>query len=188
MAVTLETIERHLDACEIPYERDGERLIVACTTGHYRNDADGDRTLRISIWVDDEGQYVEFAVIRAYSLRRSVNPGAVCELLAGINGELKSLCWELDRTDGEIRGTVGLSVGDGGLTVEAVRYVLELIPRAIDFWHPVIHRALTTGELPPVLQTRPDPRLEEVVARAGGVDQMRELLERHLKRQAGPDG
>jgi hypothetical protein len=102
----------------------------------------------------------------------------VYQRLASINFQTRSFRWEVDRRDGEVRGTIGVPLAGGVLTLDAFRRLLLFMPRTVDFWHPVIQRVFATGELPPAPPSRTDPRLEQVYDDAGGLDGLREIFKR----------
>ena len=183
MATTYEDLQGYLEHDEVVYGRLDNCLEVVFSTNQFVNQHDGRDTLRVLIAVGEGGESVDFCAPRLYDLRTAAAPTAVCEMLASINFQTRSFRWEVDRRDGEVRGTISAPLAGGELTHEAFRRLLALMPRTVDFWHPVIQRVFATGTLPPAPPNRTDPRLEQAYDDAGGLDGLREIFKRF-----GPEG
>lgn len=177
MPTTYEQLERYLTEDEVAYERVESGLQVLFATNHYMNQQDGRQSLPVYVFVADDGDAVDIVAPRVYDLRTAVHAGAVCELLLSINFQTRSFRWEVDRRDGEVRGRLSPPLGGAPITHEAFRRLLGLMPRTVDFWHPVIQRVIATGTLPPPPPSfRTDPRLERAIEDAGGLDGLRDLF------------
>jgi hypothetical protein len=178
MATTYEVLEGYLEQDEVIYKRLEHCLEVVFPTHQFVNQHNGRDTLHVLIAVSEGGESVDFCAPRLYDLRTAASPTAVCEMLASVNFQTRTFCWEVDRRDGEVRGTISTRLAGGLLTHEAFRRLLSLIPRTVDFWHPVIQRVFTTGTLPPAPTTATDPRLEQAFDDAGGLEGLREIFKR----------
>jgi len=178
MGTSIEQIEQHLEVDEIPYTTVDGVIKVVCSMNNFVSPLSGNRTVDTFVHVSKNGESVELRCPRLYDLRTAVDRGIVCELLMSLNFQTPLFAWELDRFDGEIRGTVGLVLGEGHLPPHAIRQAIELMARTVDLWHTTIQRAITTGDLPPMPAARHEPRLENLFKDAGGFDQVRGLFYR----------
>ena len=183
MALTYDHLAGYLEEDGLEFARHDEFIEVVFETNQFHNQHNGRPAVRVLIAIGDGGESVDFCAPRLYDLRTAAVPTAVCELLASINFQTRSFRWEVDRRDGEVRGTITNSLAGGRLTHEAFRRLLSLMPRTVDFWHPVIQRVFTTGTLPPAPSTATDPRLAQAFDDAGGLDGLREIFKRF-----GPEG
>lgn len=182
MAMTYELLEDYLRQDDVEYARLEACLEVVFVTNQFVNQHNGRQTVQVLIAISAEGESVDFCAPRLYDLRTAAAPTAVCEMLASINFQTRSFRWEVDRRDGEVRGTISAPLAGGILTHAAFRRLLTLMPRTVDFWHPVIQRVFATGTLPPAPPTATDPRLAQAFEDAGGLDGLREIFKRF-----GPD-
>ena len=178
MATTYEVLEGYLEQDEIVYAHLEHCLEVVFSTNQFVNQHNGRESLQVLVAIAEEGGSVDFCAPRLYDLRTAAAPTAVCELLASINFQTRSFRWEVDRRDGEVRGTISAPLAGGLLTHGAFRRLLTLMPRTVDFWHPLIQRVFTTGTLPPAPSTASDPRLAQAFDDAGGLDGLREIFKR----------
>lgn len=178
MAMTYEQIEGYLDRDEVEYTRLDTCLQAVVATNHFVHHPDARPALQVFIAIAEEGESVALCAPRLYDLRVAVAPTAVCEMLASINFQTRSFRWEVDRRDGEVRGMISVPLGGGVLTHDAFRRLLWLMPRTVDFWHPVIQRVFATGTLPPAPPTATDPRLAQAFDDAGGLEGLREIFKR----------
>lgn len=178
MAMTYELIERYLDEDGVEYTRAESFLRVVFATNQFVNQQDGRASLPVLIAIAEGGESVDLCSSRLYDLRTAASAAAVCEMLAAINFQTRSFRWEVDRRDGEVRGTISARLAGGVLTHEAFRRLLGLMPRTVDFWHPVIQRVFATGTLPPAPAPVNDPRLNQVLEDAGGLEGLREIFRR----------
>jgi len=178
MAMTQEQIADYLEVDGLEFARHDEFIEVVFETNQFVNQHDGRSAVRVMIVIGDGGESVDLCAPRLYDLRTAAVSTAVCELLASINFQTRSFRWEVDRRDGEVRGTIRAPLAGGLLTHEAFRRLLSLMPRTVDFWHPVIQRVFATGRLPPAPSTATDPRLAQAFDDAGGLDGLREIFKR----------
>jgi hypothetical protein len=103
MAVSYDQLAGYLDDVGFHYHRPGSAIEVLFGTNHFVNPQDDTHALDVFIAIDDDASAVRFTVPRVNDLRTAANHGAVCELLASINLQTRSLRWEVDRLDGEVR-------------------------------------------------------------------------------------
>lgn len=177
MAVSYDQLAGYLDDEGLVYSRDEASIDVVFAMNNFVNQQDGGHSLHVLVEISDDGSAVGFRCPWLYDLRTAVSQAAVCELLASINFQTRSFRWEVDRRDGEVRGTIIAPVGGTTLAKDSFHRLLSLMPRTIDFWHPVIQRTITTGKLPPP-PPPVDPRLEQAVEDAGGLEGLREIFRR----------
>lgn len=133
MASTLGTLENYLEQDDVLHARFDNCLEVVFSTNQFVNLHDGRETLQVLIAVTQDGDSVDFCAPRLYDLRTAAAPTAVCEMLASINFQTRSFRWEVDRRDGEVRGTISAPLAGGALTHGAFRRLLALMPRTVDF-------------------------------------------------------
>jgi len=77
----------------------------------------------------------------------------------------------LDRGDGEVQATIPFDPVDGTITRDTFIRALRWLPWFVDFWHPVIDRAIRTGELPGLDRIGDNPEIARMIAQAGGIEQ-----------------
>lgn len=170
MAISLEQLEGYLLQEDLRYVIDDECILLSFTTDDYVRPESGQKSLVLEIRVADDGRYAEICAPRLYDARRAVEVGRLAELLLHLGFTHRSARFGLDRSDGEVVLTVPFEPGDGTVTRQAFITMLRWLPGFVDFWHPVIDRAIRTGELPGVDRIGGHPEVARMIAQAGGVE------------------
>lgn len=146
MAVTLDQIEQFLVARQVKHRRERGQLVIGFRSEHFRDDH-GRAGIAIAVRVDEQGRYLEFVAPGLYSARGCRHAAALYQALLEITRRTKMIRFELDPTDGEIRCTVECPIEDGTLTPKQCDRILDGLYHAVERWHPVIRRAMDTGEV-----------------------------------------
>jgi len=145
MPINLERLEAFFVEAGFKYRlADDDHVVAAFATKSYRNDH-GHLSLVVVVSVSEEGEFLEFTSPQLYDARRCRDPGALFQALLDITQRTKLIRFEHDPEDGEISCTVAYPVEDGGITRRQFRRLLEVIPKAVDRWDPVIRLAIEQG-------------------------------------------
>jgi hypothetical protein len=146
-------------------------------------DKDGDLSLYVAVHMSSDGESVLIAAPNVYNLAGCPHTRAVLEALLAIGFTTKSVNYEYDKTDGEIRATVEFPIMDGAVNKEQIVRSLQLLTNVIDTMDPVVRHAMLTGQydrsragLNSEAIAKRD--LEDLVKQVGGLDALRSLAER----------
>lgn len=178
MAVSLEQLEGYLLQDDLRYVIDDERIMLSFSMDDYVNPANGRKDLVLGIRVDDDGRYAEICAPRVYDARQAKDVGRLSELLLYLGFCHRQARFGLDRSDGEVQAVIPFDPVDGTITYDAFIGALRWLPGFIDFWHPVIDRAIKTGELPGLDRVGGNPEVARMIAQAGGVDRFVAVVSR----------
>jgi hypothetical protein len=175
MAISLEQLEGYLLQDDLRYVIDDERILLSFSMDDYVGPVDGRKQLLIGIRVADEGRYAEICAPRLYDARRAVDVGRLAELLLFLAYGQRHVRFGLDRSDGEVQATIAFNPVDGTVTFDAFIGALRWLPGFIDFWHPVVDRAIQTGDLPGLDRIGGQPEIARMIALAGGIERFVEI-------------
>lgn len=147
-------------------------------------DFEGDKSVLISLIVDPDGEYLELVAPRVYNVRECPHKGAVFAALLEIAYKTRKQNFEYNPADGEIRVAADMPIEDGTATVRQLDALLGAIIAVLEQFHPVIKHVIETGRLdlsladePEVPDTSNDPVTAELIAKLGGIDGLRKLVE-----------
>ena len=173
-------------------------VIVAFGLDHHV-DLEGRKRVIIVIECHNDGAYVQVAAQRVYNLANCKYKGATLAALAELAFRTRSLQCEYDPSDGEVRYSVDTWVLDNTLTANQLEMMVRILIDLLEEFEPVIRTAMETGKVDFELankRTEPTddsnapaplpPEIAELLARAGGVEGLREALE--LAEQAKKKG
>ena len=179
-------------------QADGKFVLLGFGLTHHV-DLDGDKHVMIGIECHNDGAYVQVAAQRVYNLANCKYKGATLAALAELAFRTRSLQCEYDPTDGEVRYAVDTWVLDNTLTANQLEMMVRILVDLLEEYEPVIRTAMDTGKVDFELankRTEPTddsnapaplpPEIAELLARAGGVEGLREALE--LAEQAKKKG
>jgi hypothetical protein len=125
-----------------------------------------------------------------YNLTNCKFKGATLAALAEIAFRTRSLQCEYDSQDGEVRYSVDTWVLDNTLTVEQLEMMVRIAVELLEEYEPVVRCAMETGRVDFDLAVKPQeeppqgsppalpPEIAELVAKAGGLEALREAVER----------
>ena len=195
MPITLPEITAHIKAIGWDHEVRAERDQIALGFGTQNHiDLDGDRNIGIFIELAAEGQYVQVVLPRVYNLTNCKFKGATLATLTEIAFRTRSLQCEYDSSDGEVRYTVDAWVLDNTLTAMQLEMMVRIAVELLEEYEPVVRCAMETGKIDfslaaPVRRETPEPdadspqplppEIAELIKKAGGVEALRAVLERH---------
>lgn len=188
MPVSIEQLEGYLMQDELLYHIEDDRITLSFAMNDYVGPGDAGKALLVGIRIVDDGEQADIVVPFAYDARRAVDLGKLCELLLWLNFRHKMFRWELNRQDRWVHGSIPFLPRDGTVTRQAFVKWIRWVAGMIDFWHPVIDRAIREGVLPEAGWADQDFRLVRMVAQAGGVDRLVAIAEQELGPPAPPDG
>jgi hypothetical protein len=179
-------------------QADGNFVLLGFSLKHHV-DLDGDKHVMIGIECHNDGVYVQVAAQRVYNLANCKYKGATLAALAELAFRTRSLQCEYDPSDGEVRYSVDTWVLDNTLTANQLEMMVRILVDLLEEYEPVIRTAMDTGKVDFELankRTEPTddsnapaplpPEIAELLARAGGVEGLREALE--LAEQAKKKG
>ncbi len=187
MAISLEQLEGYLLQDDLKYAIDDERIMLSFSMDDYVNPVSGQKSLLLGIRVDDEGRYAEICAPRLYDARGAKDVGRLAELLLHLGYTHRLVRFGLDRGDGEVQAVIPFDPVDGTVTYAAFIGGLRWLPGFVDFWHPVIDRAIQTGELPGLDRIGSHPEIARMIAQAGGVERFVEITARARGRDAAAE-
>ena len=151
-------------------------------------DKDGDLALYVVVHISNDGESVLITAPSLYNLTGCPHTRAVLETLLAIGYTTKSVNYEYDKTDGEVRATVEFPIMDGAVNKEQIVRSLQLLVSVVDTMDPVVRHAISTGQydrsrsgLNSAAVEKRD--LEDLVEQVGGLDALRSLAERTKSNQ-----
>jgi hypothetical protein len=191
MPITLPELAAHIKAIGWNHEVRPDRDQIALGFGTRNHvDLDGDKNIGIFIELAAEGQYVQVVLPRVYNLANCKFKGATLAALAEIAFRTRCLQCEYDSSDGEVRYTVDALVLDNTLTPMQLEMMVRIAVDLLEEYEPVVRCAMESGKIDFSLAVKPQeeqpqgappalpPEIAELVAKAGGLDALREAVER----------
>lgn len=161
-----------------------DSVAVGFRTKVYK-DADGDDGAFLVFTVGDEGEYLEVRAPLAYNAKGCKFKGALFAALLELSYRTKYLQFEYDPADGEVRLSVDMPVADGTVTAKQLDRMIGAIMVPLETFDPVIRHVMATGRVDFSLAAGSEPQeapklpaeIEELLTRAGGLDNLRRLVE-----------
>jgi hypothetical protein len=187
VATTYTEIKGYLDTIGVKYKvsDDGDFIRTGFKTKNYR-DKDGDDGLAMVIRLREDGEYFEVFAPGAYQYKDGPHKLAVMQALMMTQWKTKLIQFEYDQNDGEIRPIIEFPLEDAPLGQRQFTRALSGLVQLVDDYHPVIQKAMETGqiEFPDAHGGNP---LAELVGALGGAtpEELQQLLE-ELRRRKGP--
>lgn len=190
MPTNLSEIKGFLDEFGLKYQVDEERDAIIlgfnCSNenGTYR-DEDGDAHLQIVIRVLEKGEFLAVFVPNAWNIADSVVKPLILEACVSFQMRYKMLRFDYDQDDGEIRPNIELPLENSSLTSRQFHRLVHGVLHGVQQFDRVMRNTIETGEVsfecldeadqaPPVSDET--ARLNELVERAGGIDELEKLL------------
>ena len=193
MPITLPELASHVKAIGWKHEVNAEQSCISIGFGtRHHVDLDGDKHVAVYIELAAEGQYVQVTIPRAYNLTNCKFKGATLAVLAEIAFRTRTLQCEYDSQDGEVRYAVDAWVLDNTLTQMQLEMMVRIAIELIEEYEPVVRCAMETGRIDFGLAVKPHeerpegappalpPEIAELVAKAGGLEALREVVERAI--------
>ena len=189
MATSIEQIRTFLDEYDLEYRVDpahdailiGFRLDPEATT--FR-DGDGDPYIRVVIRVLEDGEFLGVFCPQAWNIDGCQHAAAVFEALAAMQAQHKTIRFDYDPTDGEIRPNVELPVEDAELTSRQFHRLVHSLLHAVQRFDMVLRRAAATGEVTFAAARQDEAegpatpaigRLRVLAEEAGGVEALEQI-------------
>lgn|GEM_PF-5873951 len=172
---------------EVQTERNA--VIIGFGLDHHV-DLDGGKFVTMVIECHNDGEYVQVTAQSVYNLANCKYKVATLAALAELSFRTRSLHCEYDPSDGEVHYVVDTWVLDNTLTTRQLELMVRILVELLEQHEPVIRTAMETGSVDFELankRTAPSddastpaplpPEIAELLARAGGVEGLREALE-----------
>lgn len=187
MATSIQELKGFLDEYDLRYMADESAGVILigfgcdAATSSYR-DGDGDPHVKLVIEAAEQGEMLRVAAPFAWRLAGCIHREVVLGVLPILQGRTKMLRFDFDPADGELQPNVEVPLEDSGLTSTQFHRAVHTVLNGIQRFDPVIRRAMQTGEVNLELladarrRERSARRLENLVAEAGGDDELREAL------------
>ncbi len=149
MGTTLETIAGFMDARGVKYqlEREKSRILTGFGTKNYK-DASGHSGVLLSVEVKEDGEYLIVTAPEVYKYKDGPHLTAVLQACLWVCFATKSLQYEYDYRDGEIRAVVEIPLEDAILTEKQLFRILLTIPTVLDRYDSVVRSAIERGTPP----------------------------------------
>jgi hypothetical protein len=191
MPITLPELVAHIESLGWKHSVDAEKdcIVLGFATRHHV-DLEGDKHVLVYVERAAEGRYVEVYLPRLYNLANCKFKGATLAVLAEIAFRTRSLQCEYDSQDGEVRYSVDTWLLDNTLTVAQLEMMVRIALKLLEEFEPVVRCAMETGRVDFDLAVKPQeeppqgsppalpPEIAELVAKAGGLEALREAVER----------
>jgi hypothetical protein len=191
MPITLPELVAHIESLGWKHRVDAEKdcIVLGFATRHHV-DLEGDKHVLVYVERAAEGRYVEVYLPRLYNLANCKFKGATLAVLAEIAFRTRSLQCEYDSQDGEVRYSVDTWLLDNTLTVAQLEMMVRIALQLLEEFEPVVRCAMETGRVDFDLAVKPQeeppqgsppalpPEIAELVAKAGGLEALREAVER----------
>jgi len=147
MPITIAAIKSMLDVHGIRYT-DGvqpEEIAMGWESMRYVDPDTGRKSVTIIVRLEEQGRYIKVFVPQCFSIKEVAHKEAFLEALLGVCWRTKLLQFELDDSDGEIRGIVEWPIEDGTVTFEQLSRAIKAIVLLLDKYSEVIVKAGRTG-------------------------------------------
>lgn len=147
MPITIAAIKSMLDAHGIHYT-DGlqpDEIGMGWETLRYVDPDTGRRSVTILVRLEEHGRYIKVFAPQCFRMKEVAHKQALFEALLGVCWRTKLLQFELDDSDGEIRGIVEWPIEDGTVTFEQLSRAIKAIVVLLDQYSETIIKAGRTG-------------------------------------------
>lgn len=146
-----------------------------------------EKTLELRFGLAEDGEFLYVMSLSLYSLKDCAYKPQVFEALLSIAYVTKSVSYEYDPTDGEVRATIEMPLEDGRLTPDQLAALCSFMAVTIDGYDSVIRHAMKTGTIDMSLEGKalPDPdkqQLNELLAKIGGIEGLKKLADESQKK------
>lgn len=147
MPVTIAAIKSMLDAHGIHYT-DGlapDELGMSWQSLRFVDPDTGRNSVLIIVRIEEEGRYIKVFAPQCFRIKEVTHKQAMLEALLGVCWRTKLLQFELDDSDGAVRGIVEWPVEDGTVTFEQLERAIKAIVLLLDRYSELIVKAGRTG-------------------------------------------
>ena len=147
MPTTIAAIKSMLDANGIHYSDVGnpDEIGMGWESARYVDPDTGRNSVSIVIRLEEGGRYIKVFAPACFRVAGVAHKAAMLEALLGVCWRTKLLQFELDDTDGEIRGIVEWPVEDGAVTFAQLSRAIRAIVILLDQYSEIIVKAGRTG-------------------------------------------
>jgi len=156
-----------------------DNLVVGNWSTERFRDAEGDSGIVIFVILGEDGEFISFVAPSIYSLKGCEHRAAAIEAMTRVAYVTPYVGYELDPEEDRVRATIEFPLETGTLTSEQLKLSTGMLAAIVDHFDPVIRHAMTAGEVDLSLAEQDPPaerdELEELVAKLGGIEKLREL-------------
>ena len=159
MAMTLSEITdiaRRADIRLQPGE-DNAYLWAHWTTDLFTSPDHDAKLIELHILLAEDGEFLHVMASRLYDLKDCPHRSSVFEALLTIAYITKSMSYEYDPEDGELRATIEMPLEDGRLTPDQFSDICNLLVCTVDAYDSVVRHAMRTGTVDMNLEGKPLP-------------------------------
>ena len=181
MGATYDEIRGFLDEKGYKYKTHEEGFILTAFGTRTYRDPDGDGGVNLVIRLREDGEYFEVFAPKAYMYPDGPNKAALMQVLAMVQWRTKLIQFEYDASDGEVRPIIEFPLEDSKLTSRQFHRVLGGIVQLLEEYHPVIQKAIETGEI----DFPERDGIADVLAGATP-EEIRQVIEELRRRKSGP--
>jgi hypothetical protein len=146
-----------------------------------------EKSLELRFGLDEDGEFLYVMSLPLYCLKDCPHKAEALEAMLTIAYVTKSVSYEYDPTDGEVRATIEMPLQDGRVTPDQFAAMCNLLAATIDCYDTVIRHAMNTGVIDMSLEGKPLPdpekqELNELLAKIGGVEALKKLAAESQKK------
>ncbi len=160
MPVTLDQIAGFLDKAGTKFSRNAEQdaIEIPIPLRRYRNGT-GDNSILVIVTVAPGGQAVAVRVPVLYTVPEGPTALPTLKALILASREAEYVKFVADPEDNSVEVIGSMPVANARLTPEQLNLFLSDFPAVIEYFHPMIQRAIDTGEV-----IEPDPEEQKIDA------------------------
>jgi len=147
MAMTIQEVERHLQAEGLKYQRirDAAVGLVFGDLRRYRN-PEGEPRLLVVVSLEENGEYLKVFAPQAFTAQ-GPHVDDFLRACAMIQWATKLIQFEYDPSDGEIRPIVEFPIEDGTVTQKQLARCVHAVVGLLEEYYPALQQALETGKV-----------------------------------------
>lgn len=149
MATTIERVHALCEELGWKPERrksgDGDEVVVVFDTEEYRHERAARNALVVAVRLDGKGEHLVAVAPGLYTCKDGPHKCAVLQLLMMIGYRTRSVQWQYDFRDGEIRAAAGIPLEDAEPTARQLESLVRSLPKVVDAHHLAVRRALDRG-------------------------------------------
>ena len=147
MPITIAAIKSMLDAHGIHYTEGlaPDEIGMSWESRRFVDPDTGRNSVLIIVRLEEQGRYIKVYAPQCFRIKEVAHKPAMLEALLGVCWRTKLLQFELDDSDGEVRGIVEWPIEDGTVTFEQLERAIKAIVVLLDRYSEVIVKAGRTG-------------------------------------------
>lgn len=182
MSITLSQLAEIAKQANLKVHPEEDRYLWGhWTTEFFSHPGVDQKSLELHFFLDEDGEFLLIMSLPLYSLKDCPHKNQVLEALLSTMYLTKSVSYEYDPDDGEVRATIEMPIEDGTITPEQFRALCGLLVGTIDGSDSIIRHAMKTGKIDQSLEGKPLPdpekqEINELLAKIGGVEGLKRIV------------